>query len=105
MMVWWPFSFFGFWIIFVWVIQIIVAVLIYFDAVKQGKNGLLWLFLVIIPWLGVLFLLMYLVVRGEEKDVKESCEYALNVANERYAKGEITREEFLQVKEDIKKIE
>lgn len=101
MMYGWGFPFLGFWAIVVWVVQIIVALFVYYDAKKLDKNGLLWLFLVILPWIGVLFLIMYLILRSEELGVKESRAYAQEVIDERYAKGEITRKEYLQIKEDI----
>jgi putative membrane protein len=105
MMDWWGIPNMGFWWIAVWVVQFILAFLVYKDAEKQGKNGLLWFFLVILPWIGILFLIGYLVVRGEEADTEEAIEYAQKVLDERYAKGEITRAEYLQMKKDIEKRE
>ncbi|MHA1463175.1 MAG: SHOCT domain-containing protein, partial [Candidatus Heimdallarchaeota archaeon] len=62
----------GFWWIAAWVVQSILAILVYKDAEKQEKNGLLWFILVIIPWVGILFLIGYLVVRGEETETEEA---------------------------------
>jgi putative membrane protein len=103
MMDWWGIPFLGFWWIAVWVVQLILALLVYKDAEKQEKNGLLWFLLVIIPWIGILFLFGYLVVRSEETDTKEAAENAQRIIDERYAKGEITRAEYLQMKKDIEK--
>lgn len=105
MMDWWGIPNMGFWWIAVWVVQFILAFLVYKDAEKQGKNSLLWFFLIILPWIGILFLIGYLVVRGEEADIEEAIEYAQKVLDERYAKGEITRAEYLQMRKDIEKKE
>ena len=93
----------GFWWIAVWIIQLILAILVYRDTEKQEKSGLLWFILIIIPWVGILFLIGYLVVRGEEAQSEEAVDAALKLLDERYAKGEISRKEYLQMKNDIKK--
>ena len=61
----------------------------------------------ILFWVGLIALLVWVVVRivrgsgngggsgGQKKD-------ALDIAKERYAKGEITKEEFEQIKQDLK---
>ncbi|UCF12996.1 MAG: SHOCT domain-containing protein [Thermoplasmatales archaeon] len=103
MMDWWGIPFIGFWWIAVWIVQFVLALLVYKDAEKQEKNGLLWFLLVILPWIGILFLIGYLVVRSEETDVKEATENAEKILDERYAKGEINRGEYLQMKKDIEK--
>ena len=103
MMDWWGIPFLGFWWIAVWVVQFILAFLVYKDAEKQGKNSLLWFLLIILPWFGILFLIGYLIIRGEETNIEEATEYAQKVLDERYAKGEITRAEYLQMKKDIEK--
>ena len=93
----------GFWWIAVWAVQLILAVMAYKDAEKKDKNGLLWFFLVILPWVGFLFLIGYLVTQGEEADAEEAIEDAQKILDERYAKGEITQREYLQMKKDIEK--
>ena len=105
MMDWWGIPNMGFWWITVWVAQFILAFLVYKDAEKQEKNSILWFLLVILPWIGILFLIGYLIVRGEEADTEEAMENAQKVLDERYAKGEITRAEYLQMKKDIEKKE
>jgi putative membrane protein len=103
MMDWWGIPYVGFWWIVVWIIQFIIAFLIYKDAEKQGKNSVLWFVLVILPLVGIPFLIAYLIVRSEEADTKEAINDALNILDERYAKGEITREEYQKIKKDITK--
>ena len=65
--------------------------------------GLGWL-LMIIFWVLIVLGVAYIVrlfagsMRKEEKDVS-----AIDILRKRYAKGEITREEFQKMKDDIKK--
>ncbi len=102
----WFFPFFGFWGFFIiWAVFLVIGYLVYQDAENRGMNGALWFILVIIPWIGFFSLLLYLIIRetstqgksvGERKKAEE-------ILDERYAKGEITREEYLRMKEDLKK--
>jgi putative membrane protein len=104
MMNWWGIPYIGFWWIGVWVIQFVIAFLVYKDAEKNEKNGLLWFILVILPWVGFLFLIGYLVIQREKTEAKEAIDNADKITDERYAKGEITREEYLEIKNDMKKM-
>jgi hypothetical protein len=66
------FPFWGLGMMFFWlVIFLIIAYLVYQDANKQGMNGLLWGILVLIPVIGVLFLIIYIIIRetGGQKAV------------------------------------
>jgi putative membrane protein len=100
---WWGIPFMGFWWIVIWILQFIIAFVVYKDAKERNMEGLVWFILVILPWIGLLFLIGYLVIRGEESDVKESLDDALKILDDRYAKGEITRKEYLEIKKDIEK--
>ena len=104
MMDWWDIPYMGFWWIGVWVIQFILAIFVYKDAEKREKNGLLWFILVILPWIGLLFLIGYLVMLGEKTETREAINNADKIIDERYAKGEITRDEYLEIKNDMKKM-
>ena len=55
------------------VLFLIIGYLVYQDANKRGMNGLLWGILVIIPMVGLLFLVIYIVIRetGTQKPVIE----------------------------------
>jgi predicted nucleic acid-binding Zn ribbon protein len=53
------------------VIWILVAIWVYKDAEKHGKNGVLWLIIVIL--LGIIGLIIYLVVRGEKTAPTRHC--------------------------------
>jgi putative membrane protein len=104
MMNWFPFS--GFWMILLWLLSLAIAYFVYKDAERRGMNGLLWGLPILIPWIGALFLVLYLIMRdgghhlaGTEK-AKAMPE---DILNERYARGELTREVYLQMKEDMGK--
>lgn len=64
----WGGSFMWFWMIGIWLIFIVIAFLVYRDAEKRGMNGLLWFVLVILPWIGILFLIIYMIVREEKNE-------------------------------------
>ncbi|MHA2431190.1 MAG: SHOCT domain-containing protein, partial [Promethearchaeota archaeon] len=61
----------------------------------------LWFVLVILPWIGLIFLIVYLVIREEAFESKKTLTDAHKILDERYAKGEISREEYLQGKKDL----
>jgi putative membrane protein len=114
MMDWFPFM--GFGSVFFTLISLAVAYLVYKDAEKRGMNGLLWGLPILIPWVGILFLILYLILRDSghriaaiEKTGPESSAVAKTTAeellDERYAKGEVDRETYLRMKEDLKKSE
>ena len=87
------FPFFGFGILFWWIIFVAVGFLVYQDANKRGMDGLLWFILVILPMVGIVFLLLYIVIRESKTEVE--------ILKERYAKGEITEEEYVKVKREL----
>jgi putative membrane protein len=99
------FPFFGWGMMLIWlVLFLVIAYLVYQDANKRGMNGLLWGILVIIPMVGLLFLIIYIVIRetGTQKPVAGG-KTAMDILKERYAKGEITSEQFQKMSEDLKK--
>ena len=60
----------------------------------------------LIPWIGVLFLILYLILRDSghhAAGVVKAKTSPEEILDERYARGEITRELYMQMKEDIKK--
>jgi len=102
MMNWWGFPFVGFWMVGLWLFFVIIAFLIYKDAKQRGMNELLWFILVILPWIGILFLILYLILRQEKQPDISIQKNAQHIIGERYAKGEITKEEYEQKKKDLK---
>ena len=101
MMDWWGVPFFGFWWIGIWIIQFIIGLIIYKDAERHNENSIMWLVLSIIPWIGWFIIIYYIIFRNEEDDKKEVITDAHKTLDERYAKGEISREEYLQAIKDI----
>ena len=103
MMDWLGFSSMWIWIIVIWIVFFVISIFVYMDAEKRNMNGLLWLILTIIPYIGILFLIIYLIIRENEAKNSSYNRTALDILDERYAKGEITREEYQKIKRDIKK--
>jgi putative membrane protein len=99
------FPFFGLGMMLFWlVIFIAIAYLVYKDANSRGMNGLLWFILVIIPMIGILFLIVYLIIRETSGHrVVEGQRKPMDILKERYAKGEITSEQFQTMSENLKK--
>ncbi len=93
------FPFFGFGILFWWIIFVAIGFLVYQDANKRGMDGLLWFILVILPMVGIVFLLLYIVIRESKTEVEKT---PLEILKERYAKGEITEEEYVKMKRELK---
>ena len=64
-------------------------------------TGILWLVAIV-----VIAYLVYKLIKSEKILLPSrivSSKTAEDILNERYAKGEVTREQYLQIKEDIKK--
>jgi len=101
MMDWWGILFMGFWGIGIWIVQLIIAFLVLKDCDKRDMNGLLWFILIILPWVGIVFLIVYLIIREEQVEMASALKDAQKILDENYAKGEITRTEYLLAKEDI----
>ncbi len=99
------FPFWGWGIMLIWlVLFLVIGYLVYQDADKRGMNGLLWGILVIIPMAGLLFLIIYIIVR--ETGIQKTGvvgKTPMDILKERYAKGEITSEQFQKMSEDLKK--
>jgi putative membrane protein len=61
-------------------------------------------FFMMLFWVAILILIVWLIVRlvqREDSSSHKGKSRALDIAKERYAKGEITREEFEQFKKDL----
>lgn len=96
--------FFGWEVLLFWlVIFLVIAYLVYKDANMRGMNGPLWGILVLIPMAGLLFLIIYIIIRetGVQRTLPEG-KTAMDILKERYARGEITSEQFQTMKEDLK---
>jgi len=95
------FGFFGFGMLFWWIIFLAIGYLVYQDANKRGMNGLLWFILVILPMVGIIFLLLYIVIRETSKPPVQEGKTPLDLLKERLAKGEITEEEYKRLKKEL----
>ena len=103
----WLFPFMGFFKIaillafLVWLVFLVLAFLVYKDADKRGLNGLLWGLPILIPWLGAIFLILYLILRDGGQQAARKTRTS-DILDERYAKGELTRDQYLSMKDDTK---
>jgi len=91
---------------FAWILSIAIAYLVYKDAERRGMNGLLWDLSILVPWIGMLFLVLYLIMRDWKHHTAKNVEIRTapdEILDERYAKGELSRELYMQMKEDINK--
>ena len=94
-----------FWMLGIWAVFVVVAFFVYKDAQGRGQNGLLWALLLLIPMVQVFALIIYLVLREERMATTAPLKSAPAILEERYARGEITRDEFLRMKEDMRERE
>jgi putative membrane protein len=101
----WGFPFFGMWgMMLIWfIVFLVIGYFVYQDANKRGMNGLLWWVLIIIPMIGILALLLYVILRETGGNKITDGKTAMDILKERYAKGEITSEQFQKMSEDLKK--
>ena len=68
-------------------------------------GGLLMLFgglFMIVFWGGVIALIVWGIIKLTKRSESTTTQNALDIAKERYAKGEITREQFEHIKKDIR---
>ncbi|PKL59240.1 MAG: hypothetical protein CVV33_08860 [Methanomicrobiales archaeon HGW-Methanomicrobiales-4] len=97
------FPFFGMGMMLFWfLIFLIIGYFVFQDANKRGMNGLLWWIVILIPMVGIIGLFLYLVLRetGGQKGISEGST-AMDILKERYAKGEITTEQFQMMKKEL----
>ena len=95
--------FFGWiWMAISWLIQLVVGYFVFQDAKQRGMSPVLWFILVILPMIGWLFLVLYVIIRetahpagGAEKPS------ARTILDERFARGEITAEDYRKMKEEL----
>ena len=58
-------------------------------------------FFMILFWIGLIILIAWVVMKIVKGNSTETKNVALDIARERYAKGEIAKEEFEQIKKDL----
>ena len=90
--------------IIVLLISLVIAYLICKDAEKRGQNSLSMGISSLDSPCRSNLMILYLVLREEGHSVAGKTTSG-DILDERYAKGELTREQYLQMKEDIKRVE
>lgn len=88
------------------IVQLVIAFFIYRDAKENETNPILWFVLVIIPVIGWLFLVLYVILRvldtGKGSSGQESShKSAREILDERFAAGGITTDEYNAMKEEL----
>ncbi|MDK2974860.1 MAG: putative rane protein [Methanofollis sp.] len=85
-----------------WIFQLVIGYFVYRDAKERGMSSALWFILAIIPVIGWLFLAIYVIIRetGQSGDRGKSAGVILD---ERYARGELSTEDYRQMKEELGK--
>jgi putative membrane protein len=97
-----PFAGMFIWMCIVWVIQLIVGYFVYRDAKERGVNPVLWFVLVIIPMIGWLFLVIYVIIRESGRQGPEAGRNSARaILDERYARGEISTEDYQKMKDQL----
>ena len=82
----------------------IIGYIVYLDANRRGMHGLLWWILILIPMVGIFAVFLYIILR-EIREGRAATEgkTPMDIVKERYARGEITGEQFQQMIDDLKK--
>jgi putative membrane protein len=76
-----------------WVVQLVIGYFVYKDAEKQKMSAPLWFILVAIPFFGYFLAVLYVIIREVRKPVTTEKE-PLDILRDRFARGEISAEEY-----------
>jgi putative membrane protein len=66
-----------------------------------GGWGIFGMVLMVVFWIAVIVLVVWGIKRFTQETTATTSKGALDIAKERYAKGEISKEEFEQIKRDL----
>jgi putative membrane protein len=85
-----------------WLVQLVIAYFIYKDAKDQKMSAPLWFILVIIPFFGYFIAVLYVIIREVRKPLEPE-RTPVDILKERFARGEITGEEFEKARDILVK--
>jgi len=88
--------------IIAWIVQLVIAYFVYKDAKEQKMSAPLWFIFVIIPMYGFLLAILYGIIREVRMPI-ETQKTPLDILKARFAKGEITGEEYENGKDVLMK--
>jgi putative membrane protein len=94
--------FFGMFMGITWLVQLVIAYFVYKDAKEQKMSAPLWFILVILPMVGFLLAVLYVIIREVRMPI-EPANVPLDILKARFAKGEIPLEEFEKGKDALMK--
>jgi putative membrane protein len=94
--------FFGMFMLITWLVQLVIAYFVYKDAKEQKMSAPLWFILVILPMVGFLLAVLYVIIREVRMPI-EPANVPLDILKARFAKGEIPLEEFEKAKDALMK--
>ena len=86
----------------IWIVQLVIAYFVYKDAKEQKMSAPLWFIFVILPMIGFPLAVLYGIIR-EVRIPVEPKNTPLDILKERFAKGEIPREEYEKGKDILMK--
>ena len=76
----------------------------YYNSPMMNRNDWGWGIFIMLFWLIVLVIIIYFVMRliKNHESTSNTKTDPLDIAKERYAKGEITKEQFSEIKKELK---
>jgi putative membrane protein len=93
---------FGMVMVITWIVQLVIAYFVYKDAKEQKMSAPLWFILVILPMVGFLLAVLYVIIREVRMPI-EPANGPLDILKARFAKGEISLEEYEKGKDALMK--
>ena len=94
--------FFGLFMIITWLVQLVIAYFVYKDAKEQKMSAPLWFILVILPMVGFLLAILYVIIREVRMPI-DTTNTPLDILKARFARGEIPLEEYEKAKDALMK--